>query len=309
MENILQNITLAARTLQGIAPIFVEYALSIAIIGFFVFALGELLANIFSYRDVRTSWIAKAFQVHESQVLPIPSSYTMGLETSHPSSGIKNPYALRMQTPAAHQSDYLVRGERGSTVVSVYNWRGTRSSSAKSAPVPGYVKSPETEKNQLTVGFRKQIRIFSPDEDAKAKAATLNAALVSKFGSRSRATAMCLHKNRPPSLVTRSPARDFSGKLAAHIDIEQISHSHLPTGSGGQIDEETWHDLRSWFLRQPSRMMHQSRLIGRIMIMLCLLAVYSETESTTISSFEIEILQERLTEIFGIVPSRAGYNE
>lgn len=303
MENIVQNIILAARTVQGITPIFAEYALWIAIIGLFAFALGEVLAHIFRYKDKRIKWVAEAFDVHPSDILSVASSNLMGRETPHPATKIRNPFSIPAQESPAHQADYIVRGIEGASLVSIYNWRGTRTVPAGGIANPGYVESKVITKTSFFLGFVKRRMVFSPDEMCKAKAATLSAALVSKFGCDTRISAMCLHKNRPPKLVTRSPRRDIHGRLAPHVDIEQIKNT-LPVGRLGPIDDETWRDLSSWIRRQPSRMTAPSRVSARIFVMLALLWTYSQTESSSISAFEIRILQEHVREnIFGMKSS------
>jgi hypothetical protein len=303
MESIVQNIILAARTVQGITPIFAEYALWIAIIGLFAFAVGEVLAHVFRYKDKRIKWISEAFGVHSSDILAVASASLMGRETPHPATKARNPFRIPAMESPAHQADYIVRGAEGVTFVSIYNWRGTRSKPTPGVASPGHVECNTVSKTGLFLGFVKQRMVFSPDEQCKSKAATLSAALVSKFGSDASISSMCLHKNRPPKLVTRSPKRDIHGRLSPHVDIEQIKTT-LPTGRSGEIDDETWRDLSSWIRRQPSRMTSSSRVSARILVMLALLWTYSQTESSTISPFEINILQDHVREnIFGITQS------
>jgi len=300
MDSNLQHIILIARTIQGVTPIFIEYALWIALAGLAVFTLGEIFARLLGYQDRQAPWIAKAFGVHEKDLLPIPSAYLLGMETVHPNLRTRNPFGVRKHEPSSHKADYIVRGETGAAIVSVYNWRGTGSLQDFSDNTPGKIRSTEIRKSTMLTGFKKVAHRFSPDEDTKLKSATLSAALVTKFGSRARISALCLHKNRPSGLVTRSPRRDVHGRTAAHIDVEQIKAHRLPCGNGGQIDEETWRDLRRWILRQPARMTGTPKTAARVLTLLALLAVYSLTESKTISPFEIQVLQEYLAE--GLAP-------
>lgn len=292
MENIIQHIILVARTLQGVTPIFVEYALWISLAGLLVFILSETLARLLRYNDWRVEWIARAYGVSTYDVLPIASSALLGQETIHPTKKIKNPFKVGGQERSPHQGDFIVRGNDGAVVASVYNWRGCLARNARKTQKPGRIELVETTKARYVSGFLRELTLFSPDEDVKTKAATLSAALVGRHGAQSRFSAMCLHKNRPPHLATRSPIRDANGNLAAHIDIEQIRGQTLPTGIGGRIDDETWYDLRGWMLRQPGRMTSPSRTSARVASALVLLAIFAYTEASTISDFEIEILIE-----------------
>lgn len=288
MDTILRSISLTGRTIQGITPIFVEYALWIAILGVLLFVLGEVFVRIVRYRGAHINWVATAFGVHPHDVLPVPSQYLLGMETQDRKRRKKNPFGLSIHSPDCHQGDYIIRGAEGAAFVSVYNWRNSRASSPSKREKPGLIQMPAIRKSNLYTGFRKETWLFSPDEDIKAKAATLNVHILNRFSSQARICALCLHKNRPFDLITRTAKRDIHGRLAAHIDIEQIADSPLPTGDGGYIDDETWHDLRKRMLSQPSRMNMQGRTFFRILLALGLLAAFHQFEGSTISSGDIE---------------------
>jgi hypothetical protein len=297
MDSIIQHIVLTARTLQGMTPIFVEYALWIALSGLLLFVIGEILARIVRYKDNRIDWVARAYDVNVTDVLPLPSPALLGRETLHPTKRIRNPFRLIGEVRSPHQGDYIVRGSDGVVLASVYNWRGYAARNAKDTQKAGQVEMVETKKARFVSGFLRDRVVFSPDQDCKDKAATLSAAMVARHRTQSRVSAMCLHKNRPPHLATRNPRRDANGRLAAHIDIEQIRHHKLPAGTGGRIDDETWYDLRGWVLRQPGRMMSAHKTSARVTTLIVLLALFAHTEASTISEFEIEIIKEYFAEV------------
>lgn len=297
MEHLTQTTILFARTLQGISPIFVEYSLWIAIFSIVLFAIGELITHITPYKDDRRSWIAQAFGVTLDNVSPVPSAYVLACETNDPHTRVRNPFHIQNWTPQSHQSDYIVRSDRGTAFVSVYNWRGSR---ARNTGEPGVIDIMETIKHKFFSGYRRSRIRISPDQDTKMKSATLNLHLLSRFGSDAKISSICLHKNRNPSLVLRTTSRDIHGRMAAHIDIEQIRAGRLPTGNGGQIDHECWQDLNRFMKSQPTRMMKPSSTIARIVTVFALLLVFHSTGASTIDADVIKELVNQGSQIMHI---------
>jgi hypothetical protein len=302
METTLRSITLSGRTIQGFTPIFIEYALWIAIMGLLIFMIGELLVRAFRLKDRRVEWIAAAFNVHPQNVAPIPCAHLLGLETKDATSRQKNPFSIPAHPSNAHQGDYVVRGAQGTALVSVYNWRNARAQSTKNEGHSGFVALPVTRKSNFYTGFLKETQIFSPDEHVKAKAATLNVSLLTQFASQARICAVCLHKNRPFSLITRTTKRDLHGRLAAHIDIEQITNSYLPTGDGGYVDDETWRDLRQQLLSQISRMNSPYTTFARIIMAFGLLGFFYQFRGSTITPDNFHDLIKIIAQLFKLNP-------